>query len=70
MAKTYEELRAQAAKNEMDHVTRQYAEARQNLDYVSVHGTDKEFNDAFLLTEMIRNNLNWLRKVRAKDATV
>lgn len=70
MNKTSEQLYAEAEKNELDAVTRQYSRARQNLDYVSVHGTDEQFNNAWSLTEAIRNNLNWLREVRAKNATV
>jgi len=63
--KTYDELRKAAADEELQDAARAYSRARQNLDYVSVHGNDDEFDKAFKLTEMTRNNFNWLRAVRS-----
>jgi len=62
---TYDELFKSAADAELQDAARTYSRARQNLDYVSVHGTDDEFDKAFKLTEMARNNYNWLRAVRS-----
>ena len=62
---TYDELFKSAADAELQDSAQTYSRARQNLDYVSVHGTDDEFDAAFKLTEMVRNNYNWLRAVRS-----